>query len=71
MYVPSALIMEPITVAARSKASNVFALLNTGIVDSDPTEGMHICLYFFCVYLRERSCDGLILRPRSLVTVSG
>jgi hypothetical protein len=33
----------PITVAARSKASN------TRIVDSNPTRGMDVCVHLFCV----------------------
>jgi hypothetical protein len=39
----------PITVAARSKAGNVFALSNTGIAGSNPTRGMDVCPRFFCV----------------------
>jgi hypothetical protein len=40
---------QPITVAARSKAGNVFARSNTGIVGSNPTQGMDVCLRLFCV----------------------
>jgi hypothetical protein len=40
---------QPITVAARSKASTVFARSNTGIVGSNPTRGMDVCLHLFCV----------------------
>jgi hypothetical protein len=36
----------PITVAARSK---VFVRSNTGIVDSNPTEGMDVSLLLFCL----------------------
>jgi hypothetical protein len=36
---------EPITVAARSNAWNVFARSNTGIVGSNPTQGMDVCVY--------------------------
>jgi hypothetical protein len=36
----------PVTVAAQSKAWNVFARLNTGIVGSNPARGMDV----FCVY---------------------
>jgi hypothetical protein len=39
----------PIRVAARSKARNVFARSNTGIVGSNPTRGMDVCPRFFCV----------------------
>jgi hypothetical protein len=35
---------EPITVAALSKARNVFARSNAGIVGSNPTRGMDVCL---------------------------
>jgi hypothetical protein len=35
----------PVTVAARSKAWNVFARLNTGIVGSNPARGMDVCVY--------------------------
>jgi hypothetical protein len=38
-----------ITVAARSKARNVFACLNTGVMGSNPTRGMDVCEYIFCV----------------------
>jgi hypothetical protein len=38
----------PITVAARSKARTVFARSNTGIVGSNPTQGMDACLHLFC-----------------------
>jgi hypothetical protein len=50
--------------AARSKAWTVFARLNAGIVGSNPTEGMDVCVYseFVC---RQRPCDGPITRPRS------
>jgi hypothetical protein len=39
--------MVPITVAARSKAWIVFARLNAGIVGSNPTQGLDVCV---CVY---------------------
>jgi hypothetical protein len=39
----------PITVAARSEVWTVFARLNAGIVDSNPTQGRDVCLHFFCV----------------------
>jgi hypothetical protein len=35
----------PITVAARSEAWNVFALSDAGIVSSNPTQGMAVCVY--------------------------
>jgi hypothetical protein len=40
-----------ITVAARSKAGIVFARSNAGIVSSNPTRDMDICLRLFCVYV--------------------
>jgi hypothetical protein len=52
----------PITVATRSKAWTDFALSNTGIVVSNPTQGMDVCVYSLC---RQWSCDVLIPRPKS------
>jgi hypothetical protein len=40
---------QPITVAARSTAWTVFACWNTGIVGSNPTEGIDVCVRIFCV----------------------
>jgi hypothetical protein len=37
-----------VTVAARSKAWNVFARLNTGILGSNPARGMDVCMRLFC-----------------------
>jgi hypothetical protein len=45
---------RPVTVAARSKAWNVFARLNTGIVGSNPARGMAVCVYSVFVL----SCVG-------------
>jgi hypothetical protein len=39
----------PITVTTRSKAWTVFARLNAGIVGSNPTRGMDVCVRLFCV----------------------
>jgi hypothetical protein len=39
----------PITVAAQSKAWTVFVLSKTGIVGSNPTLGMDVCVRLFCV----------------------
>jgi hypothetical protein len=46
----------PITVAARSKAWTVFARSNPGIIGSNPTGGMDVCVcvYSVCVVL----CEG-------------
>jgi hypothetical protein len=41
-------IAAPITVAARSKAGNVFIRSNAGIVGSIPTQGMDVCLRLCC-----------------------
>jgi hypothetical protein len=43
----------PIKVAARSEASKAwtdFARSNPGIVGSNPTQGINICVRLFCVY---------------------
>jgi hypothetical protein len=40
---------RPITVAARSEAWTVFARLGAGIVGSNPTQGMDVCVRLFCV----------------------
>jgi hypothetical protein len=39
----------PITVAAPSNASTVFARWNTRIMGSNPTQGMDVCVRLFCV----------------------
>jgi hypothetical protein len=46
-------ISAPVTEAARSKAQNVFVRSNTGIVGSNPTQGMDVCPDFsrVCVLL--------------------
>jgi hypothetical protein len=43
------LVFTLITVAAWSKAWNVFAHSNTGIIRWNPTWGMDVCLQLFCV----------------------
>jgi hypothetical protein len=43
--------LQPITLAARSKAWTVFARTNTGIVGSNPTLCMDVCLRLFCDYV--------------------
>jgi hypothetical protein len=50
--------------AARSKAWNLFARSNTGIVSSSFTQGIHVCVYV--VLCRQGPWDGLIPCPRSL-----
>jgi hypothetical protein len=45
----------------------VFACSNSGVLSSNPTRGMGVCLYsvfFFLVLCRERPCEGPIPRPR-------
>jgi hypothetical protein len=39
----------PVTVTARSKVWTVFARSNAGIMGSNPTRGMDICVRLFCV----------------------
>jgi hypothetical protein len=43
------MLIFPITVAMLSKALNVFARSNAGIVCSNPTQGMDVCVRLFCV----------------------
>jgi hypothetical protein len=38
-------IVTIVKVAARSRTLNVFARSNTGIVVSNPTQGMHVCVH--------------------------
>jgi hypothetical protein len=40
---------EPITAAARPEAWNIFARSNTGIMGSNPSQGMNVCVYFVFV----------------------
>jgi hypothetical protein len=48
-------ITRQITVSARSKAWTVFARPNTGIVASNPTQGMDVFVHVFCVCV---VCEG-------------
>jgi hypothetical protein len=48
-YITAEHVQAPITVAGRAKAWTVFARSNTGIVGSNPTQGMDVCLCLFCV----------------------
>jgi hypothetical protein len=41
----------PVTVAARSKAWILFARTDAGIVGSNPTQGMNVCVYAFILCL--------------------
>jgi hypothetical protein len=60
--------LPPITVTARPKTWIVFARSNTGIVGSNVTGGMALCVYsvfvLSCV-CKQRPYEGLIHRPRS------
>jgi hypothetical protein len=42
---------KPTTVAARYKAWTIFARSNTGVVGSNPTQDMDVCVHLFCVYV--------------------
>jgi hypothetical protein len=56
--------LKPITVAMRSRVWNVFARSNTGIVGSNPIQGMDVCVYS-AFLLGSGLASGLIPRPRS------
>jgi hypothetical protein len=50
VYFCTFLVIElPITMAAPSKAWTVFAHSNTGVMGSNPTRGMGVCVGLFCV----------------------
>jgi hypothetical protein len=49
----------PNTVAARSKAWTVFSRSNAGMVGSNPTQGMDVCVRLFCVCVGLRVGSGL------------
>jgi hypothetical protein len=49
----------PITVTVRCKAWSVFARSNTGIVVSNPTWGMDVCVRLFCVCVVLYAGSGL------------
>jgi hypothetical protein len=57
---------KPIAVAARPTAWTVFARSNAGIVSSNPTQGMDVCVYSVCACTVCVGFDGLIPRPKSL-----
>jgi hypothetical protein len=44
-------VCKPITLTALFKARNIFACSNTGIVGSNPTRGMNMCMRLFCMFL--------------------
>jgi hypothetical protein len=43
--------IKPVTVASRSEAWNVFARSNAGIVGSNPTQGMDVCVWVYFVFM--------------------
>jgi hypothetical protein len=45
------LLIMPITVAARSKAWTAFARSNAGVLGSNPSQGMYICVCFYSVFV--------------------
>jgi hypothetical protein len=51
IWFSSSLVHAPITVAARSKTWTVFARSNTGIVSSNTTGDLAVCMRLFCVYV--------------------
>lgn len=48
-----------ITVAARSKARNFFPRPNTGVMGSNPTRAIDVCLQFFPVFVLSSAGCGL------------
>jgi hypothetical protein len=65
-------ILRPIRVAARFKRWAVFARSNVGIVGSNPTQGMDVCVRLFCLcysVCRQRPSDGLTTIHGVLPTV--
>jgi hypothetical protein len=52
--------LKPITVAAQSKTWNVLARLTTGVVGSNPTRGMDVCVRLFCVCVLLCVGSGLV-----------
>jgi hypothetical protein len=51
--------LAPITAAERSKAWTVVARSNAGIVSSNPTQGMDVCVRLFCVCADLCAATGL------------
>jgi hypothetical protein len=61
----------PITVAARSKAWTVFVRSNAGIVGSNPTQDIDVCLCLFCVCMGSDLATGLFPIRGVLPTLLG
>jgi hypothetical protein len=53
-------VLEPITVAARCTARTVFVRSNTGIVGSNPTRSMDVCVRLFCIFVVLCVRSGLV-----------
>jgi hypothetical protein len=62
---------RPVTVPARSKAWTVFSRSNAGIVSSNPTQGMDVCLCLFCVSIGSGFATGWSPIQGVLPTVLG
>jgi hypothetical protein len=43
--------VSPWTVVMESEMYIVFYCMNTGIMDSNPTQVMNLCLFFFCIFI--------------------
>jgi hypothetical protein len=61
----------PVTVAARSWAWTIFARSSTGIVGSNPTRGMDVCVRLFCVCVGSGLATGWSPFQGVLPTVLG
>jgi hypothetical protein len=59
-YFNSVKFWKPITVTARSKEWTVFTRSNAGIVGSNPTQGMDVCVRIFCVCVVLCAGRGLV-----------
>jgi hypothetical protein len=71
MYTALTNLGRPIIVVARSKTWTVFARSNTGVVGSNPTQGMNICVRLFCVCVvlwvpRRRWVDNIKMDLREI-----
>jgi hypothetical protein len=56
---PSGTGWRPITASARSEVWTVFARLNTGVVGSNPTARMDVCVCLNCIYAVLCASSGL------------
>jgi hypothetical protein len=53
------IVFKPLTMAAESKAWIVFTRSNAGIVGSNPTHDMDVCVHLFCVYVVQCVGSGI------------